>query len=150
GLNSPLVDTLIIIGPPKLTEILREWEEQENMTLQRIDTSEPVRITTIEVDKNKSKKYNISLPTLSPRLERVNLDIRSISITELARGDFSIPDEFKKLIFEARDTLTGKKVFERKWNFPIPEDTKTLLSYYTQQILSNNQLPKSNFASLYP
>ena len=48
-----------------------------------------------------------------------------------------------------RDRLKGVEVIKRKWDLPVPQDSKSVIAYYTDQILKQLKIGGA-FASFYP
>jgi len=47
--------------------------------------------------------------------------------------------------------LTNVVVVEREWNLPVPQDTRSVIAYYTQKVLKELHLPTTtNFPLFYP
>jgi type III restriction enzyme len=63
----------------------------------------------------------------------------------------SIPLENKVLEMEyvAIDMLKGMEVIKRKWDLPVPQDSKSVIAYYTDQILKQLKIGGA-FATFYP
>ncbi len=145
-----LINMLEVIGPPGLTEILKKLEKEEKIKFGTFDVSEPVNVTTIFVDEAKLQ-FNFQIPIISPRIERKELDIKKIKPSLFKKGNFLLGKKVIKTPYIAVDMLKGYKVIERQWVLPVPQDTKSVISYYTQKILKELKLPvTTNFSILYP
>jgi len=143
-----VVNVLEVIGPPGLTEILDELESEEGIKFADFDPGKPINLTTIYVDENKTDK-DIEIPILSPRIIIREFPIDEKAIREML--SLSIPLENKILETEyiGQDMLTGRVVIKRKWDLPVPQDSKSVIAYYADRILK--QLKTGGpFASFYP
>jgi len=142
------VNVLEIIGPPGLIDILEELENQEGIKFAEFDTGKPLNLTTIFVDENKLDK-DIEIPILSPRIFIREFYLDEVEIDNLL--SLSIPLENKVLEMEyvAVDMLKGMEVIKRKWDLPVPQDSKSVIAYYTDQILKQLKIGGA-FASFYP
>jgi len=142
------INVLEVIGPPGLIDILEELEVQEGIKFTEFDTGKSLNLTTIFVDENKMDK-DIEIPILSPRIFIKEFQLDEIEIDKLP--PLSIPLENKILETEyiATDMLKGMEVIRRKWDLPVPQDSKSVIAYYTDQILKQLKIGGA-FASFYP
>lgn len=142
------INVLEVIGSPGLIDILEELENQEGIRFAEFDTERSFDLTTIFVDENKLER-NIEIPILSPRIIIKEFRLEEIEIDKLP--PLSIPLENKVLEMEyiAVDMLKGIEVIKRKWDLPVPRDSKSVIAYYTDQILKQLKIP-GVFASFYP
>ncbi|GAH80860.1 unnamed protein product, partial [marine sediment metagenome] len=51
--------------------------------------------------------------------------------------------------YVAIDMLKGMEVIKRRWDLPVPQDSKSVIAYYTDQILKQLKIGGA-FASFYP
>ncbi|MEM5777200.1 MAG: DEAD/DEAH box helicase family protein [Candidatus Aenigmatarchaeota archaeon] len=145
------VNMLEVIGPEGLIEILEELEQQEGIELATFDVDKKISITTIFVDENKGDKFNITIPILTPIIERKEIDLSKIDFDKLEKGNFELQNKVFKTKYIAEDMLTKVIVIEREWILPVPQDSNSVLSYYTHKILKEIRLPDTiNFPILYP
>jgi len=142
------INVLEVIGPPGLIDILEELENQEGIKFAEFDTGKPLNLTTIFVDENKLDK-DIEIPILSPRIIIKEFHLDEVEIDKL--HSLSIPLENKVLEMEyvAIDMLKGMEVIKRKWDLPVPQDSKSVIAYYTDQILKQLKIGGA-FAVFYP
>ncbi len=142
------INVLEVIGPPGLMDILEELESQEGIRFSEFDTDKSPNITTIFVDKGRLVK-DIEIPILTPRIVIRELHLPEANIENLP--SLAIPLENKVLDTEyiAVDMLKGMEVIRRKWDLPVPQDPKSVIAYYTDQILKQLRVSGS-FASFYP
>jgi type III restriction enzyme len=142
------INVLEVIGPPGLIDILEELETQEGIKFAEFDIGKSLNLTTIFVDENKLDK-DIDIPILSPRIYIREFHLDNADLGKLS--SLSIPLENKVLEMEyiAVDMLKGIEVIKRKWDLPVPQDSKSVIAYYTDQILKQLKIG-SAFASFYP
>jgi len=144
------VNVLEVIGPPGLTDILTELEQQEGITLPTFDTARPINMVTIAVDENKIE-HSFEIPILSPRIRTCQLDLGKLDLRSLPRKNFKLENKVLKTKFILMDMLKDVVVVEKEWNLPVPEDSRSVIAYYTDRILNELRLPCStNFEALYP
>ncbi|MEM4347892.1 MAG: DEAD/DEAH box helicase family protein [Candidatus Altiarchaeota archaeon] len=145
------VNMLEVIGPKGLIQILEELEQQEGIELATFDVDRELDMTTIFVDEKKADKFNITIPILTPRIERKELDLSKVDFDKLPKGNFELQNKVLKTKYIAEDMLTKAIVVERQWTLSVPQDSNSVLSYYTHKILKEIRLPDTtNFPILYP
>ena len=142
------VNILDVIGPPGLIEILDELEQQEGIKFAEFDVDEPINLTTIFVDENKLDK-DIEIPILTPRIIIKEFHLDEKDIEKLPRLNVTLENKILEMIYEARDMLKGMLVVKRKWDFPVPQDSKSVIAYYTDMILKQLKIGGA-FATFYP
>ncbi|MGQ9818239.1 MAG: DEAD/DEAH box helicase family protein, partial [bacterium] len=142
------INVLEVIGPPGLIEILEELEAQEGIKFAEFDTGKSLNLTTIFIDENKLDK-DIEIPILSARIFIREFQLGEIEIDKLP--SFAIPLENKilKMEYIAVDMLKGMEVIKRKWDLPVAQDSKSVIAYYTDQILKQLKISGA-FATFYP
>jgi type III restriction enzyme len=142
------INVLEVIGPPGLLDILEELENQEGIKFAEFYTEKSIDFNSIFIDENKLDK-DIEIPILSPRIfiREFILDVKKIENLP----SLSIPLENKVLEMEyiAVDMIKGMEVIKRKWDLPVPQDSKSVIAYYTDQILKRLKIG-NDFASFYP
>jgi len=145
------VNMLEVIGPKGLIQILEDLEQQEGIKLATFDVDKRLNVTTIFVDERKADKYNIVIPILSPRIERKEIDLSKIQFEKLKRGNFELKNKIYKTEYIAKDMLTNVTVVKAKWALPVPQDSNSVIAYYTHKILKEVRIPDTtNFPLLYP
>ena len=144
------VNILEVIGPPALTEILDKLEADEGIKVAEFDTSTPIDMTTIFVDDSKLDK-DIEIPVLSPRAKVCHPSYEQLQLDSVPLGNLALEDKVLKTKYIAQDMLTNVVVVEREWNLPVPQDTRSVIAYYTQKVLKDLHLPTTtNFPLFYP
>ncbi len=144
-----------VIGNPRFIEFVEQLEREEDM---RLDTFEigkdKVVITTIEPVPDKLDK-DISLPRLSPILQRKKslakeiaaLNVSSFHCPVLPRKqDEKAAQDFR---YEGYDLITLQRVIERDYTIPAPQTAEEVIGYYARRIAKEVKLP-SQFAALVP
>lgn len=143
------INTLEIIGPPALLDVIDELEKEEGIKIGAIDIEEKPPIITIFVDENKLEK-DIKIPFLEPKYIRVELELNEDDFEKLPKANILFEDKVleERIIYTAR-TLEGIEVVKREWTLPVPKDIGAVIGYYADQIRKELKLPKS-FADFYP
>ncbi len=142
------VNILEVIGPPGLIDILEELENQEGIKFAEFDTGKSLNLTTIFVDENKLDK-DIEIPILSPRILIREFYLDEIEIDNLPTLSIPLENKIIEMEYVAIDMLKGMEVIKRKWDLPVPQDSKSVIAYYTDQILKQLKIGGA-FASFYP
>ncbi len=149
------VERVDVIGNRKFIEFVEQLEKEEDMQLDQFEIGKDrVSIAVIEPMADKADK-DISLPQLSPILERKKsladeiaaLDLMSFSCPVLPRkeGD-KAAQEFH---YEAHDLITLQKLIERDYSIPAPQTAEEVIGYYSRRNARDLKLP-SQFAALVP
>jgi len=142
------INILEVIGPPGLMEIIEELEAQEGIKFAEFDTNKSLNLTTIFVDENKLDK-DIEIPILSPRIIIKYFDLSVADIDKLPSLSIPLDNNFLEMEYEARDLVKNEVVIRREWDLPVPQDSKSVIAYYTDQILKRLKI-NSGFATFYP
>jgi type III restriction enzyme len=146
---------LDVIGNPRFIEFVEQLEREEDMQLDTFEIGkDKVVITTIEPSPEKLDK-DISLPQLSPILQRKKsladeiaaLEVSSFHCPVLPRKqDDKAAQEFH---YEGYDLITLQRVIERDYTIPAPQTAEEVIGYYARRIAKEVKLP-SQFAALVP
>ncbi|MEA2006527.1 MAG: DEAD/DEAH box helicase family protein, partial [Acidobacteriota bacterium] len=142
------INVLEVIGPPGLIDILEELENQEGIKFAEFDTGKSLNLTTIFVDENKLDK-DIEIPILSPRIFMREIYLDEVEIDNLPSLNIPLENKVLQMEYVAVDMLKGMEVIKRKWDLPVPKDSKSVIAYYTNQILKQLNIGGA-FASFYP
>ncbi|MFN3739814.1 MAG: DEAD/DEAH box helicase family protein [Thermodesulfovibrionales bacterium] len=142
------INILEVIGPSGLIDILEELEAQEGIKFAEFDTDKSPNLTTIFVDENKLDK-DIEIPILSPRIFIREFQLEEVEIDKLPSLAIPLENKILEMEYVAVDILKGVEVIKRKWNLPVPQDSKSVIAYYTDQILKQLKIGGA-FASFYP
>ncbi|HOV92442.1 MAG TPA: DEAD/DEAH box helicase family protein [Candidatus Kapabacteria bacterium] len=142
------INVLEVIGPPGLIDILEELEAQEDIKFAEFDTGKSLNLTTIFVDENKLDK-DVEIPLLSQRIFISEFQLDEIEIDKLPSLAIPLENKILKMEYVAVDMLKGVEVVKRKWDLPVPQDSKSVIAYYTDQILKQLKIGGA-FATFYP
>ncbi|OSS41652.1 Type 3 restriction-modification enzyme helicase subunit [Desulfurella amilsii] len=142
------INVLEVIGPPGLIDILEELENQEGIKFVEFDTDKSLNLTTIFLDENKLDK-DIEIPILSPRILIREFYLDEIEINNLPSLKIPLENKIIEMEYVAIDMLKGMEVIKRKWELPVPKDSKSVIAYYTDQILKQLKIGGA-FARFYP
>lgn len=142
------VNLLEVIGPPGLIDVLEELEAQEDIKFAEFDTGKSLNLTTIFVDENKLDK-DIEIPILSPRISIREFQLEEVEVDKLPSLAIALENKILEMEYVAIDMLKGMEVIKRKWDLPVPQDSKSVIAYYTDQILKQLKIGGA-FASFYP
>jgi type III restriction enzyme len=155
GEGSTYVERVDIIGNKKFMEFIDDLERDEDLQLGTFEVgAEKLVIITIEPDQKKLA-YDISIPKLSPILERKKtlaeeiaaIDVQAMTVPKLPRrpGD----DAAQTFRYEGFDIITLHKEVEREYAIPEAQTSQEVISYYAKRIAQDVKLP-SQFANLVP
>jgi len=142
------INILEVIGPPGLIDILEELETQEGIKIAEFDTDKMLDLTTIFVDENKLDK-DIEIPILSPRILIREFHLDEVEIDNLPSLAIPLENKILEMEYVAVDMLKGIEVIKRKWDLPVPQDSKSVIAYYTDRILNQLKIGGA-FASFHP
>jgi len=141
------INTLEVIGPPGLTEILEDLEAEEGIKFAEFDTDRSLNLTTIFVDENKLDR-DIAIPILSSRIVIREFDMSEIDVDNLPALNIPLENKVLEMEYVAIDMLEGVERIKRKWDLPVPKDAKSVIAYYTDLILKELKISGA-FASFY-
>ena len=142
------INILEVIGPPGLTKILEDLEAEEGIKFAEFDTDKSLNLTSIFVDENKLDK-DIEIPILSSRIVIRKFDLSEVDINALPSLKIPLENKVFEMEYVAVDMLEGVERIKRKWNLPVPKDSKSVIAYYTDLILKELKIGGA-FASFYP
>lgn len=142
------INVLEVIGPPGLIDILEELEAEEGIKFAEFDTGSSLNLTTIFVDENKLDK-DIEIPILSPRIFIREFQLKDVEIDKLPSLAIPLENKILEMEYIAVDMLKGMEVIRRKWDLPVPQDSKSVIAYYANQILKQLKISGA-FATFYP
>lgn len=142
------VNVLEVIGPPGLMQIIEELEKEENITFSTVNVDTELKITTIYVDVDKLSK-DIRIPVLSQRIVIKEFQIDDHLLEKLQSLSLPLENKVLKTTYKAVDMVTNVVAVERVWDLPVPQDTKSVIAFYTDRILNQLKLPNM-FSDFYP
>lgn len=148
-----------IIGNDNFMEIVNDLEKQEGITLDSFDYGKKksrLQIQTIQVLEDRIENYDISIPSISPRIERKkevrqiieDLDIGKIQLNKPLSldDDAEIIDSFT---YEGRDVISNEVIIEREYKMPQAQTSGEIIAFYSKIIAESLKLV-SHFATLTP
>jgi len=145
-----------IIGNKAFMEFVEDLEKLEDLKFETFQIGkDKLKILTVQPEEKK-KKFDISIPDISPLLSRKKslaeeiaaIDVMKFNINKLPLKGKEITDT-KKFIYEGRDILTDEKLLEREYTIPQAQTAEEVIGYYARRITQNIKLP-SQFAVLAP
>ncbi len=142
------INVLEVIGPPGLIDILTELEDQEGIVFPEFDTEKSPNLIPIFVDENKLDK-DIEIPILSPRISIREFPLDEGEIDKLPSLAIPLESKISETEYVAIDMLKEMEVIKRKWNLPVPRNSKSVIAYYTDQILKQLKIVGA-FATFHP
>ncbi|MHA1215606.1 MAG: DEAD/DEAH box helicase family protein [Candidatus Hodarchaeales archaeon] len=142
------INVLEVIGPPGLIDILEDLETQEGIRIAEFDTDKKLDLTTIFVDENKLDK-DIEIPILSPRILIREFHLDEVEIDNLPSLGIALENKILEMDYVALDMLKGMEVIKRNWDLPVPQDSKSVIAYYTSRIIKQLKIGGA-FATFYP
>jgi hypothetical protein len=140
-------------------QVVEDLEKEEGI---RLDTfaygkkRTPLIIPTIQVETERIPSFDISIPVLTPRLERKksvkqvidSLDIGQISLLQPLRVDTeTVPKD--TFTYEGRDVISDEVVVSRTYTMPQAQTASEILAFYTQVIAQALKLT-AQFSALVP
>jgi len=117
------INILEVIGPPGLTEILEDLEQEEGIKIAEFDTSNAINITSIYVDEKKLE-YDINIPVLSPRIIIREFELEEINFDELPSLAIPLEDKDFSAEYVGISMLDKTELIHRHWDLPVPQDSK--------------------------
>ncbi len=142
------INTLEVIGPPALIDIISDLEAQEGIRFGGININSPIKTISIFVEESKQDK-DIELPILSPRIRLREPSLDELDIEKLPPLHLPLENKVLKTEYIGVDMLRGMEVIKKVWTLPVPKDPKSVIGYYTQIILKELRIPGA-FAVFYP
>jgi type III restriction enzyme len=142
------INALEVIGPPGLIEILEDLEQQEGVTFSEFDTEQRLNLTTIFVDEDKMDK-DMEIPILTPMIMIRQFSLEGVDVDSIPSLGIPLENKVLETEYIAVDMLEGVEVVKRRWDLPAPKDSKSVIAYYTDQILKQLKI-SSAFSSFYP
>jgi type III restriction enzyme len=142
------INVLEVIGPPGLMQIIEELEKEENMTFGTVNVGSQINITTIYVDMDKINK-DLEIPILTSRIIIREFQIDDSLLDKVPALLVPLGNKILKTTYKAIDMITNVVEIERVWDLPVPQDSKSVIAYYTDRILKQLKLPNM-FSDFYP
>lgn len=148
-----------IIGNSNFMQIVEDLEKQEGITLDSFDYGNKksrLKIQTIEVVPERIADYDIAIPVLTPRIERIKEIRQIIEDLDIGKIMLSVPlslNTNSKIIdsftYEGRDVISNEVIIERQYNMPQAQTSGEIIAFYSQVISGSLKLP-AHFSTLAP
>jgi len=148
-----------IIGNSNFMQIVEDLEKEEGIKLDTFDYGKKktkLNITTIQVITERIEDYDISIPVLTPRIERrkeakkiiEDLDIGKVrlKVPLTLNTDVVPPDSFT---YEGRDVISEEVIIEREYKMPKMQTSGEIIAFYAESIAASLKLP-TQFSVLAP
>jgi len=92
---------------------------------------------------------DIEISIVSPRILIKKFSLDKIEINSMPSLQILLENKILEMEYIAIDMLRGMQVIKRKWDLPVPQDSKSVIAYYADQILKQLKI-KGIFADFYP
>lgn len=148
-----------IIGNSNFMQIVEDLEKQEGIKLDSFDYGNKksrLKIQTIEVVEDRIKDFDIAIPVITPRIERIKEIRRIIEDLDIGKIKLSVPlvlDTDSKVVdsftYEGRDVISNEVIVEREYDMPKAQTSGEVIAYYSQIISAGLKLP-AHFSTLAP
>jgi len=148
-----------IIGNQNFMQVVEDLEKEEGIKLDTFEYGKkktPLLIPTIQVETERIPARDITIPVLSPRLERKKsvkqviegVDVGQIALRQPLRVDTATTptDTFT---YEGRDVISDEVVVTRTYTMPQAQTASEIIAFYTQIIAQALKLT-GQFATLVP
>lgn len=146
GPESGYQETVDVFGTKAFVDFIDTEMKKQGVDIKRYKERELPDITNVFVDPSK-KKYNMTIPMLSPKYKRENRTLDDIEVDSLPNGKFSL--NLKEYSIEkraiGRDALTDKTLWKDRWDQPIPETYEAVVAYMASKILGACKIPSRNY-----
>src|SRR3989339_197038 len=135
GPESGFKETVDVFGSSAFVNFIEVELKKEGVKLDRIKEKDLPSITNIFVDAEKIK-YDLEIPSISPKYTRINRSFNDIKVENLPKGPFELDLKSYtiKKIARGREALTNIEVWKDEWTQPIPENFEAIVGYYSNII----------------
>ncbi len=146
GPESGFDETVDVFGSDAFISFIDAELKKEGVKIQRLKEREMPNITNVFVDPERLK-FDIEIPSITPKYTRVNRSFDDIKVENLPKGPFELdPKSYTiRRTAKGRDALTNKEVWKDQWNQPIPENFESIVGYYSNLILRECKIPSRNY-----
>jgi type III restriction enzyme len=147
-----------IIGNDAFMQVVTDLEKEEGIKLDTFEYGKKksaLVIPTIEVVTERIADYDITIPLLTPRVERkktAKLVIEGLNLGAIKLGNplrLNAKEPPKTFTYEGRDVITDDVVVERTYTMPQAKIAGEIIAFYAQVIAQSLKLP-TQFATLVP
>jgi type III restriction enzyme len=155
GEGAAYTERVDVIGNNAFIQFVEQLERDEEIALDTFQVGkDKLTITTIMPDPAKLDK-DISIPQLSPILQRKRslaeeiaaLDVAAMSCPVLPRKDDDATAQAFR--YEGYDIVSLQKLIERDYTIPDVQTSQEVIAYYAKRIAQDMKLP-AQFAALAP
>lgn len=148
-----------IIGNSNFMQIVEDLEKQEGIKLDTFNygtKKTKLNIQTIQVLDERTEEFDISIPQISPRIERLKEVKKIIESLDIGKIQLQVPlsldtnveinDSFT---YEGRDVISDEVVVTREYAMPPAQTSGEIIAYFSNIIASSLKLP-SHFSVIAP
>lgn len=145
GPESGYDETVDVFGSKAFTDFIDDELSKEGVKIQRYKEKDLPNVTNIFVDPKKMK-FDIEIPSITPKYTRINRSFDDIKVENLPKGPFELDlKSFTiKKVARGRDILTNKQVWKDEWKQEPPENLEAIIGYYSSRILRECKIPSRN------
>lgn len=159
GIGGGYQERVDIIGNSNFMQVVEDLEKLEGI---KLDTFEygtkktPLVIPTISVITERIPVYDISIPRLTPRIERKKNEREIIAGLNIDQVQLKVPLSLDLTVkpattftYEGRDVISDDVIVTREYTIPQAQTPGEIIAFYAQIIARSLKLP-SHFATLAP
>jgi len=147
GPESGFDETVDVFGSSAFINFIDAELKKEGVMIQRYKEKDMPNITNCFVDAEKVKKFDIEIPSITPKYTRNSRSFEDIKVENLPKGPFEL--DLKSYTIrktaKGRDALTNVEVWKDEWNQPIPENFESIVGYYSNLILRICKIPSRTY-----
>ncbi len=147
GPDSGFDETVDVFGSSAFISFIDAELKKEGVRIQRYKEKEMPNITNCFVDAERVKKFDIEIPSITPKYTRTSRSFEDIKVENLPKGPFEL--DLKSYTIrktaKGRDALTNVEVWKDEWNQPIPENFESIVGYYSNLILRICKIPSRTY-----
>jgi type III restriction enzyme len=147
-----------IIGNDAFMQVVNDLEKEEGIKLDTFEYGKKksaLVIPTIEVVTERIADYDITIPLITPRVERKKAArqvIEALNLDTLRLGNplkLNAKEPPKTFTYEGRDVITDDVVVQRTYAMPQAKTSGEIIAFYAQIIAQSLKLP-AQFSALVP
>jgi type III restriction enzyme len=148
-----------IIGNSNFMQIVEDLEKTEGIKLDTFEFGKkktPLKIQTIQVLTDRIAQYDLTIPILTPRLERKkdaravieSLHLDSLHLLQALKLDTQVapPEQFT---YQGRDVISDEVMIERTYTMPDAQTSGDIVAFFAREIADSLKLP-TQFSVLAP
>ena len=147
-----------IIGNDAFMQVVTDLEKEEGIKLDTFEYGKKktaLIIPTIEVVTERIADYEITVPLLTPRVERKKTARQIIEALDLSTLTLGSPRKLADkeppttFTYEGRDVITDDVVVQRTYTMPQAKTASEIIAFYAQLVAQSLKLP-AQFSALAP